>query len=844
MKRKNCYIYTRVSTSMQVDGFSLDAQREKLRRYAEFQDLMIAGEYSDEGKSGKNIEGRPEFQTMLNDISEGKDNVEYVLVFKLSRFGRNAADVLNSLQLMQDYGVNLICVEDGIDSSKDSGKLMISVLSAVAEIERENILVQTMEGRKQKAREGKWNGGFAPYGYELIDGELKIAEDEAEIIRIIYDKFIHTTMGAGTVAKYLNRQGYIKKKRQNGTLDAFTAHFVKLVLDNPIYCGKIAFGRRKTEKIQGSRNEYHVVKQEEYPIYDGIHDAIISEEDWLLAQDKRKKTGIKNEKIYSTEHQHLLTGIIKCPVCGAGLYGSVNRKRKKDGSFYRDYWYYACKHRLEYDGHKCTFKKQIHQEKINEAVVEVIRNIVKNSKFDSAIKEKLDASVDLSKYEKEEAYLMTQIRQLTAAKERLGSQIDRLDCSDRHYEQKYTDMQNRINSLYDEIAEATENLETVQTQIKAIKEQKISQKRIFEFLELFDIIYNEFTEFEKKEFLHSFIKKIEIYPEPLENGQILKSIQFRFPVYYQGNEADMFVPNFENTVETVVCLSRENYAGGDETMLCDMHTHSNCSDGSFSPEELIEEAKKEGIAAIALCDHNTVSGLTRFINAAKESGVIAVPGVEITSAYKGKEVHILGLFLKERHYQKIANYLEQINIRKIESNKLLAKRLNEGGYVISYDAVLEIAGKAVPNRVHFAKALFAKGYVSSVAEAFDTILAEGGEFYKPAKKLDSLEVIRFLHAVDAVTVLAHPFLNFSKTELCEFLQKAKQYGLVGMETIYPLFSKEDSALAQEIAKEFALIASGGTDFHGINKPDIKLGRGKHNISVPYEVYENLRRSLL
>ena len=418
-----------------------------------------------------------------------------------------------------------------------------------------------MEGRKQKAREGKWNGGFAPYGYELVDGELKIAEDEAEIIRIIYDKFIHTTMGAGTVAKYLNRQGYIKKKRQNGTLDAFTAHFVKLVLDNPIYCGKIAFGRRKTEKIQGSRNEYHVVKQEEYPIYDGIHDAIISEEDWLLAQDKRKKTGIKNEKIYSTEHQHLLTGIIKCPICGAGLYGSVNRKRKKDGSFYRDYWYYACKHRLEYDGHKCTFKKQIHQEKINEAVVEVIRNIVKNSKFDSAIKEKLDASVDLSKYEKEEAYLMTQIRQLTAAKERLGSQIDRLDCSDRHYEQKFCDMQNRINSLYDEIAEATENLETIQTQIKAIKEQKISRKRIFEFLELFDIIYNEFTEFEKKEFLHSFIKKIEIYPEPLENGQILKSIQFRFPVYYQGNEADMFIPNFENTVETVVLLSHKKPDG-------------------------------------------------------------------------------------------------------------------------------------------------------------------------------------------------------------------------------------------------------------------------------------------
>ena len=150
-------IYTRVSTTMQVDGYSLDAQKEKLKRYAEFQNMEIVNEYSDEGKSGKSVEGRPEFQRMLDNIENGTDEVQFVLVFKLSRFGRNAADVLNSLQRMQDFGVNLICVEDGIDSSKDSGKLMISVLSAVAEIERENILVQTMEGRKQKAREGKWN---------------------------------------------------------------------------------------------------------------------------------------------------------------------------------------------------------------------------------------------------------------------------------------------------------------------------------------------------------------------------------------------------------------------------------------------------------------------------------------------------------------------------------------------------------------------------------------------------------------------------------------------------------------------------------------------------------------
>lgn len=148
---------------------------------------------------------------MLDDIQTGRDGVSFVLVFKLSRFGRNAADVLNSLQLMQDFGVNLICVEDGIDSSRDSGKLVISVLSAVAEIERENILVQTMAGRQQKAMNGGWNGGFAPYGYELVEGRLVIAEDEADIIRLIYDKFVHTTMGANGVAAWLNDHGYRKK---------------------------------------------------------------------------------------------------------------------------------------------------------------------------------------------------------------------------------------------------------------------------------------------------------------------------------------------------------------------------------------------------------------------------------------------------------------------------------------------------------------------------------------------------------------------------------------------------------------------------------------------------------
>ena len=188
MKEKTkVYIYTRVSTAMQIDGYSLEAQRNRMKAYAEFNDYEIVGEYEDAGKSGKSIEGRTEFNRMMEDIKCGKDNVSFVLVFKLSRFGRNAADVLSTLQTMQDFGVNLICVEDGVDSSKDAGKLVISVLSAVAEIERENIRVQTMEGRLQKAREGKWNGGFAPYGYDLVNGALIVNKEEAEAVKLIFD---------------------------------------------------------------------------------------------------------------------------------------------------------------------------------------------------------------------------------------------------------------------------------------------------------------------------------------------------------------------------------------------------------------------------------------------------------------------------------------------------------------------------------------------------------------------------------------------------------------------------------------------------------------------------------
>lgn len=550
-----CYLYTRVSTAMQVDGFNLDAQRDRLRAYAKAQGMVIAGEYSDEGKSGKSVAGRPEFLQMLDDIENGKDDVSFVLVFKLSRFGRNAADVLTTLQSMQDYGVNLVCVEDGIDSSKDSGKLVISVLSAVAEIERENILVQTMEGRRQKAREGKWNGGFAPYGYRLEDGKLVIAEDEAEVIRAIYDKFIHTNMGMNKITIWLN-QHFEKKKRQNNTLDAFSAKFVKGVLDNPVYCGKLAYGRRKTEKVSGKRNEYHVVKQADYMLHKGIHEAIISETDWELAQEKRTATGVKSVKTHSLGHEYILAGILRCPVCGGPMYGNVSRKPKPDGSFYKDYFYYACKHRLQVDGHKCNYRKQWKQADVDDAVAELIRSLVENPRFENAIREKINAKVDTAELQTELDSLRKQLRQSNGAADKLGQEIDALDVTDRHYDRKRSDMRRRVEALYDQIDETEAQIDEIQTRIRNINQQRITGKRVYQYLQCFDKLYEQFTDAEKKEFMRSFVKQIDIYPENLPDGRFLKHIKFQFPVYFQGQMVEEISWDKESTVETVLLLSK------------------------------------------------------------------------------------------------------------------------------------------------------------------------------------------------------------------------------------------------------------------------------------------------
>ena len=554
-EKTKVYIYTRVSTAMQIDGYSLDAQKARMKAYADFNDYQIVGEYEDSGKSGKSIEGRASFCRMMEDIKSGKDGVAYVLVFKLSRFGRNAADVLSTLQVMQDFGVNLICVEDGIDSSKDAGKLMISVLSAVAEIERENIRVQTMEGRIQKAREGRWNGGFAPYGYRLVDGVLQINEDEAPAIRTIFEQYVNTDTGANGLSKYLETHGFQKLARQNGTSPLFSATLIRAILKNPVYCGKIAFGRRKLEKIHGTRNEYHQVPQENYLLVDGLHEGIVSEELWnaaqvkLLAQSKRYEPVNRSK----TEQAHLLSALVKCPVCGAGMYSNKCTKRKKDGTPYKSFSYYSCKHRKMQRGQKCDFNKQIQEEVLDNAVVEVIIKLVGNPKFAAMMQEKINSKVDTTAIEQEIAAAEKQLRQYYSVKSKIMEEIDTLDPDDRHYIIRKSDLDERLYRMYDKIEEAENNLMDARAKKQAIEADKITGDNIYKVLICFEKLYNVMNPLERKKLMEHLISEIQIYPERQPNGQWLKSIKFRLPIVEK--DIDLCLDN-ESHTECVIALSK------------------------------------------------------------------------------------------------------------------------------------------------------------------------------------------------------------------------------------------------------------------------------------------------
>ncbi len=273
--------------------------------------------------------------------------------------------------------------------------------------------------------------------------------------------------------------------------------------------------------------------------------------------------------------------------------------------------------------------------------------------------------------------------------------------------------------------------------------------------------------------------------------------------------------------------------------LCDLHTHSTYSDGTLTPAQLIALASQKGLSAVALCDHNTVAGLPAFMDAAKGSGVEAVPGIEFSTEYAGIELHILGLFIKPCHYERINTLLRQFLDRKEKSNRQLVQRLREKGMDLDYEQIRQEAAGSI-NRARIAAQMVEKGYCESVKQAFSDWLSPKRGYYIPPQRPDAYETIRFIKSMGAVAVLAHPFLSMEEGMLRAFLPAAVAAGLDGMEVYYSTYDEATTALAESIAAEYGLLPSGGSDFHGENKPDIDLGSGRGSLAVPIKVHQMLK----
>ena len=272
---------------------------------------------------------------------------------------------------------------------------------------------------------------------------------------------------------------------------------------------------------------------------------------------------------------------------------------------------------------------------------------------------------------------------------------------------------------------------------------------------------------------------------------------------------------------------------------CDLHTHTVHSDGTLTSRELAAEAKRIGLSAIALTDHNSTAGLDEFLSSARELSIEAAAGVEFSVEYEGMELHLIGLFIESEHYGAVMEYIGDLKEKKNAANRELIAKLCALGYDIDYDALLAATPEGYVNRAHIAIDMVRRGYVESVSEAFDGFLSEKAGYYVPPTKPGLFPTIEFIDSIGAVSILAHPLLQLSREELRELLSREECQKLDAIETLYVKYSPEDREFSSALCRELSLLESGGSDFHGENKPGQELGTGRGDLFVPYEFFEAL-----
>lgn len=279
----------------------------------------------------------------------------------------------------------------------------------------------------------------------------------------------------------------------------------------------------------------------------------------------------------------------------------------------------------------------------------------------------------------------------------------------------------------------------------------------------------------------------------------------------------------------------------------DLHTHSDCSDGTFTVRELINLANEKNLAAIALTDHDTVKGVEEAVTYAAENypELEVVPGVEVSTVNEGKDCHIIGLYIDHKDETFIKRLHDLLEVRTNRNIEICDKLRTIAGFSFTYEDVLNEYPGAVVTRAHFARYLAEKGMVGSRQEAFDRYIGDGKPCFVPPYRIDPETGIQYILDAGGIPILAHPVLSrMSDDKLDKFVGRLKDAGLKGIEAIYSTYEARDERHIKELAYKYDLLISGGSDFHGVNKPKIDLGSGYGKLFIPEDVLDAIKASRL
>ena len=273
----------------------------------------------------------------------------------------------------------------------------------------------------------------------------------------------------------------------------------------------------------------------------------------------------------------------------------------------------------------------------------------------------------------------------------------------------------------------------------------------------------------------------------------------------------------------------------------DLHVHSNVSDGTFTPSDLVKEAQRCNLSAFALTDHDTTAGVAEAMAAAKNTEVEVIAGAEISAAYKNKDIHILGLLINPDS-QALNVSLQQALKERDARNEKMANNLAAAGLSISMADLRDFfPPNTVFTRAHFAKYLLETGQIGSIADAFNKYLHADSPYYVPRKYITPEQTIALIKRAGGIPVLAHPLIyHLPEQELDSLIKRLKESGLLGIEVFYSNNMGFDEGILRRYANKYDLLPTGGSDFHGSNKPQISLGTGRGNLKIPYSVLDKLK----